>query len=230
MAALTRRVFAYLLLALLVAFAGCSGGGSGGAGGADQGAASSGGQEQVTTAGAGAAPTNGQQADVTANSQAVPQGRQRALIRTGKVALEVDNFTRTRERLIRVVQQSNGFVSDSRERVHQEENQTWRTGRLVVRVPKDNFTGVFEAIKATGTVRTATTSTEDVTKQLVDIEARLRNLRAQRSVAPTLQARERDRGSLGRSETTLGSPEPDRTTRGPAPDAHPAGRSLDHRR
>lgn len=104
----------------------------------------------------------------------------RDLIFTGSVELEVDSYEDADGEVRAIVDNHDGFVSDSARQVHERGNETWTTGELVVRVPSDSFEGAIEEISDAGEVKSVSTDSEDVTDQLVDIEARLENLRAER--------------------------------------------------
>lgn len=169
----TRRLLAVVALALLVAFAGCSGGAGGDA--AKQEATASGAPAEQESA----ATQQDKSADMEFQGQSA-QVRKRALIRTGTVALEVEDYDAARNNLTRATRRMGGFVSDSSEEVHTRENRSWTTGKLVLRVPKENFSALVSRAKRSGEVRKASTGSKDVTDKLVDIEARLNNLKAQR--------------------------------------------------
>ena len=191
------RPWTAFVLVLVVVLAGCGGSGGAGGGGGDGGNASAGvdaGGETavrtaVETAAAGGSGSGGESASAESERTAEAtdsaevlqtQARRRALIRTGRVALTVENVTATQRELSRLVRRSGGFISDSRVRRDEREDRTFVTGRLVLRVPAGNFSAVFARIERLGDVRASNTSTEDVSEQLVDVEARLENLRAQR--------------------------------------------------
>jgi len=185
-----------LLVVLLVALAGCSGGlggasdaggggagGDGGSGGGGEGGDASLGAPATATAAPEARTQSGASGD---GGSAAAQARSRALIRSGEVRLRVDDFDRARDRLVSIANSRGGFVADSAETTHREDNRTWTEGRLVLRVPSDTFTPAFREVKGVGTVERADSSTKDVTDRLVDLEARLNNLKAQRDRLRTL--------------------------------------------
>ena len=168
----TRRWLLAVALASLVVLAGCSGSGG------DAAQQASGGDSSLSK-GAGATE---QAATQTASdgSNANVQASQRALIRTGTVSIRVDDYDDARRNLSRTTRGLGGFVSDSAEEVHTNRNRSWTTGKLVLRVPKANFSTLVSRAKLTGEVQRASTNTRDVTRKLVDVEARLTNLKAQR--------------------------------------------------
>ena len=202
-----RRWWAPLVLALLVVLAGCGGAGNAGGGGED---ASAGGEisSEATAATAGAGDGAGsaggetgsaggeRTAEAIGSEEVLQIERRQALVRTGRVALTVENVSATERELTRVVRDAGGFVSSSRVRRDDREEGTVVTGRLVVRIPAENFSTAFARIERAGEVRASNTSTRDVSEQLVDIEARLENLRAQRERLRGLYAQANDTEAL----------------------------------
>lgn len=176
MARRTRTVVALVLVAL-VALAGCSG-----LGGDDGDAAPSGGGGH----GGGDATADGAPRNDAAggDGEAAGDGRgggsDRALVRTATVRLNVTGYDATRANLTAAAADRGGTVTDSTHRVREVGNETYATGTVTFRVPAGNVSGFLAAVKAGGEVRSAETSTDDVTDRLVDLEARLENKRARR--------------------------------------------------
>ncbi|MFT4964486.1 MAG: hypothetical protein ACI9PP_001768 [Halobacteriales archaeon] len=177
---LDRRHVLPIVLALLLVFAGCQTGGGG-----DQAAPTTGGADGGDAA--DSAPEY--EATQAESNDGGPGGegmaddwplQQRMRIRTGSIALQVDLYSESRENLMQTVGDLGGYVSDSKRQTHDNDNRTWVTGRLVVRVPRENFSTAMARIERVGTVTESSTQTKDVTDQLVDIEAHLENLRAKR--------------------------------------------------
>ncbi|MDS0292689.1 DUF4349 domain-containing protein [Halogeometricum luteum] len=183
-----RRTLVAVALVALVALAGCNGAANSGEGGdmstqmADGGAATA---AEAASGGSGSG-SGGSNADGAAQAQANVQSRQ--LIRTGTVAVEVDSFDASKANLTGAVQGYGGYVSDTSQERHSVGNETYTTGRLVLRVPAEEFDALVEDAKAEGDVQVVQTNTEDVTDRLVDLEARLENLRAQRDQLRDLYA------------------------------------------
>ena len=203
-----RRWWAPLVLALLVVLAGCGGAGNAGGGGGEDASAGGdiGSEATAATAGAGggAGSAGGETgsaggertAEAIGSEEVLQIERRQALVRTGRVALTVENVSTTERELTRVVRDAGGFVSSSRVRRDDREEGTVVTGQLVVRVPAENFSTAFARIERAGEVRASNTSTRDVSEQLVDIEARLENLRAQRERLRGLYAQANDTEAL----------------------------------
>lgn len=187
-----------LVLAGLVVLAGCGGAGGGGDAGvartepverqAADGASGGGGD---AAAGAPTAtPALAEDADTDGASKDF--ARQRSLIRTGRVELEVDDFEGAKTNLTAATESYGGFVSDSQRKLHRVDNETYVTGALELRVPRENFSALLTRVEAEGTVLAADTEVQDVTDQLVDLNARLDNLRAERDQLRTLYRRAND--------------------------------------
>ena len=180
------RSVAVIALAFLVVLAGCGGLGGSAGGGADGGSvnASSGGLNGgsgAESAGATAAASGGGDAGAadaeTGNQQALQANR--AIIKTAHIRLEVESFDTARGNITTATRRLGGYVGASSESTRGE-NGNRTAGQVVLRVPSRNFSTLYDQVQATGTVLSANTNTSDVTEQLVDLEARLENLRAQR--------------------------------------------------
>ncbi|MFB6169516.1 MAG: DUF4349 domain-containing protein [Haloarculaceae archaeon] len=189
----SNRTAAVLGLVVLVALAGCAIGGTGSGSGGDGGRAPS-----VGASGAGGGSDAGgeqKRAEDTGGSSGVGGGAAaglpggRAIVRTGKVELAVDGYDPARRSVVETARAHGGYVASSDESVHRAGNRTWTTGHVTLRVPSENFSAVFGSVKGTGEVRSSTTDTTDVTDKLVDLRARLSNLRAQRDRLRTLYRR-----------------------------------------
>lgn len=200
------RTLATILVALMAVLAGCGGAAQsgGGASGGDGGAASS---DVEFEAEATAAPQSTAMPAEGSGSSADASSTQsidtRALIRTGHVTLEVTDFERTEENLTELVESRGGFVSDTRQRQSRVGDRTYLTGTVVLRVPNERFSETFSDVQDEGEVIESSTSTEDVTEQLVDIEARLNNLRAQRDRLRTLYDQANDTQAILQVERRL---------------------------
>lgn len=177
---MNRRRLTLVVLVALVLLAGCNGAGS--AGGADAGYAEAGGEAETRAAGGGDAGDGG-----SAGEEGDATGR--SIIRTGEVRLRVDDYEAAHTNLTAAAEARGGYVSDSARQVRNRDGEDWTTGRVVLRVPADNFSEAMTAAESEGSVLESRTATEDVTDQVVDLEARLENLRAERDRLRTLYDR-----------------------------------------
>ena len=191
----SKRTLSMVALAAVVVLAGCGGAGSAGGGGDAgaveeyEGAGSDGGAEATAapTEAAVAADTDGAGGAGDGGANQVTDDR--AIIRTGTVVVEVDDFESARATLTTTVRGYGGYVSDSREDRREIDNETWTRGAVVVRVPSEEFDALVDDARALGTVESVETNSRDVTDQLVDVGARLENLRAERDRLRTLYDR-----------------------------------------
>ncbi len=194
------NLVASLVLVGLVVLAGCGGVGGGGDAGLDvtkqveREAAGDGGDGGGGGDAAAGAPTStpALAADGAADGESQDFTRERSLIRTGRLELEVDDFERAQTNLTETTESYGGFVSDSQRELHRIDNETYLTGVIVLRVPSENFSAVLTRAESEGTVLSADTEVQDVTDQLVDLNARLDNLRAERDQLRTLYRRAND--------------------------------------
>jgi hypothetical protein len=190
-----RRRAVTVLLVALVLLAGCGGsaGGADAGGGGDSGLT---GASMAEERAADAAANGGDGGDGGdgggADDGAAAATTSRSIIRTGTVELRVEDYDRSRSNLTALVESQGGYVGESAQQVRGDDDANWTEGRVVLRVPAENFSTTMAAIEREGTVRASRTSTQDVTEQVVDLEARLENLRAERERLRTLYAEAND--------------------------------------
>jgi hypothetical protein len=202
------RVLAVVALLLL---AGCTGmGGSGdaseaqgGGDGAQIADGGDGGSSQPEAADSGA--NTGENENVQAGDVAVD----RAIIRNGRMVVEVANYSMAADAIAARARTSGGYVSDSNRELHRDDSETWYTGYIVVRVPSEEYEPTQSMVREQGTVRSEETTTKDVTDKLVDLEARLTNLRERRDRLRTFYERANSTEELLRIETELSSVQSD---------------------
>lgn len=201
------RVLAVVALLLL---AGCAGlGGSGGADGAQGG----GDGAQMSSGGDGASQPaegdSGASAGDGENIQAGDAAADRAIIRNGRMVVEVANYSTTADAIAARARTSGGYVSDSNRELHRDDGETWYTGYIVVRVPSEEYEPTQSMVAEQGTVRSEETTTKDVTDKLVDLEARLTNLRERRDRLRTFYEQANSTEELLRIEEELSSVQSD---------------------
>ncbi len=91
------------------------------------------------------------------------------------MTVEVKAFASAKEKLLKTVADAGGYVAQAS--AAETPNQPQRAD-LTVRVPADNLQSVLEQIRGLGRVVNEQLSSEEVTAQVVDLDARLRNSRA----------------------------------------------------
>jgi len=118
------------------------------------------------------APDSSAAALPTSRSATGGQATTRRLVYRADVDLVVEHFDPLPEQVETAVREHDGFVSAS--------NVTGspgrpRSGRWTVRVPVDRFSEFLAAVRLLGEVRSINSTSDDVTAEFYDIEARIRN-------------------------------------------------------
>ncbi|MFB6091482.1 MAG: DUF4349 domain-containing protein [Haloquadratum sp.] len=179
----TKRTLSVLALVALVALAGCGGSATGGASGGGATAEYAQATKMAESGAADVASGGGSGGDAsvgdTGGAGAVTI-QNRAVIKTGTVVVEVRDFETARANLTAAVESYGGYVSDVSQERRRIDNETWVRGQLVLRVPREQFDALVADAKALGAVQSVEIDSRDVTGKIVDIEARLKNLRAER--------------------------------------------------
>lgn len=184
----TPRRTALLLAALVTALAvtGCSGSG-------DSGRSDSGGESEARAGLADAAsePADGLAApvadDAAGDAGKVATAQQPAVIATGTVSLEAKDVARARLAVRKVVDAHQGRLGEQETTTGDEGELS--TVRMVLRVPSDHFDAVVAEVERVATPTGTTTSSEDVSAEVVDVAARIRAQRKSVSRIETLLAR-----------------------------------------
>lgn len=92
------------------------------------------------------------------------------IIRTGKLVVEVPSYVDTAGRVEQIVAKHGGFIGDSNV---VELTGGAIVGTVVIRVPAEQFEGLFAALKALGRIVSEHSDAADVTAAYVDLEARI---------------------------------------------------------
>jgi cell division septum initiation protein DivIVA len=197
---MNRQTAVAVVLGVLVVLAGCSG--AGGGGDAGLGAQSERVEEaEPRVSGAGGGDGGGGGGDAPGEAESGggdgavggdSLAAERSIIRTGEVRLRVETVEAAQSNLTALAEARDGYVSDSTRRVHDRGDGEWTTGRIVLRVPQANFSSTMTAVEREGEVVESRIESRDVTEQVVDLEARLANLRAERDRLRTLYANASD--------------------------------------
>lgn len=98
--------------------------------------------------------------------------RQASIISTGTVSLRADDVGDARFEVQKVVDRVGGQVTDSETRT--DDDGAVRTARLVLRVPSAEFTETMDALEKVADLEASSTTSEDVTTQVVDTNVRIR--------------------------------------------------------
>lgn len=99
-----------------------------------------------------------------------------SVIRTGTVSLEADDVEKARFDVRKVVDKYRGTVTEQETTTGDEGEMS--TARLVVRVPSASFEDATRDLEEVATLLSSNTAGEDVSTEVIDVDARIRAQRA----------------------------------------------------
>ncbi|MBX6750455.1 MAG: DUF4349 domain-containing protein, partial [Micromonosporaceae bacterium] len=108
-------------------------------------------------------------ADVGTDAGAPTPVQERALIYTGSVTVQVESVASAADEAIAIVVGLNGIVAGDNRTIEDEKSQA----TLVFRVPADRFASTLDRLARLGTEESRQVQAQDVTEQLVDLDARI---------------------------------------------------------
>ena len=100
----------------------------------------------------------------------------RYMIRNARLTLEIQDIDEAVQELQAETQRMNGYVSSLE--IHSLSDER-RAGNITLRIPEGRFDQALEMIKALGRTRNEQFDIDDVTRQYIDMEARIANLEVQ---------------------------------------------------
>lgn len=148
-------------------------------------------EARVTTE-AGDSPQAQAPDDSQQTTEAVPKSPPQ-LVKTAQLALTVESIDETLEAVSNIAKQQQGDILGLEDNKPQNSYSRPKAS-MQIRVPQANLEPTLDALAQLGTVESRSLSAEDVSNQLVDFQARLRNLRKQESLLLDIMERS---GSVG---------------------------------
>ncbi len=117
-----------------------------------------------------------------------PSAQGSKVIRNGQVALQVSNgrFDTSYSSLIALAGEEGGVVSASNAAT---DSDRIKSGTVTLSVPSDRFQDTIDRLRQMGTVQQLNVSSQDVSQQYVDLQARLANAQAERDAMLALLQR-----------------------------------------
>ena len=115
------------------------------------------------------------EAELSSSNSAIAPNRPQ-LIRTAQMTVVVDSLGETLDRVSELLGQHDGELLSLHESTPIRDGAR-HSASLQIRVPQAQLDATVEALNAIGTVRSQSITAEDVSAQIVDYDARLRNLR-----------------------------------------------------
>ena len=166
----------FAALVLAVTLAGCSA--------SDSAAPSSGGADRGAVPQGEAGFANGEAAEAPGAAPAPPQdasqpqqqvkAEERALIYTGQIYVKVDDVGAKADQAAGIATSLGGTIGGDQRSLNGDQS----SAQIVLRVPSDKFDEALDQLARLGTEESRSKQTEDVTEQVVDLEARLAPQRA----------------------------------------------------
>ncbi|MFW5697420.1 MAG: DUF4349 domain-containing protein [Fimbriimonadaceae bacterium] len=98
------------------------------------------------------------------------------MVHTGSVSVTVDGVKVARETVTQLAEQMGGYVETA---TGNDMDSRYANFSLTLRVPAESYEALIAGVYEIGTVNSESRQVEDVTRQLVDLEARLTTLRAE---------------------------------------------------
>jgi len=99
----------------------------------------------------------------------------RYLIKNASILIETEDARKASDTLVEALEKLGGYVSDLRESV---DRLGRRSIHVQIRVPADKFDATMQQLEPLGKVLNREITTQDVTEEFVDTDARVRNLKA----------------------------------------------------
>jgi Domain of unknown function (DUF4349) len=113
--------------------------------------------------------------DVYYDNDSAAENVERMIVRNGDMSLVVDDVMQTRDDIAALAETSGGYTVSS----HVWESRDELRGRISIRVPDENFDSIFSALRDMAIkVTSETSSSQDVTEEYIDLQARLGNAEA----------------------------------------------------
>lgn len=100
--------------------------------------------------------------------------QERMITYQATISIDTNNYSKSRNFIDKLVQQAQGYLVDSNEQQYQKQNQT---GTFTYRIPQKHFHTFIQKLKQTafdGEIRQLAINGNDVTEEMVDLEARLK--------------------------------------------------------
>lgn len=98
------------------------------------------------------------------------------IVKTGELTVLVQDYAKAGDTVVRMVKSAGGYVTDSSTI---SDSGSVTSGSMTLKVPVGRFEGLMEKLGALGKVKSKGITGEDVTGEVVDLESRLRNMRAE---------------------------------------------------
>ena len=111
-------------------------------------------------------------------STTLPDNAERMIVRTAQLELSVKDPTAAADSISDLAAKLGGFVASANLHTETYDEGTTTYGSITIRTPAKNYDDAIQQLRSIGTVLSYSSQTQDVSKEYVDLSARLRNLQA----------------------------------------------------
>jgi len=198
----TRNMLVVVGVGVALTISGCSASSESGTGSADQRAPAAAAEAPAQGAtGAAAYDANAQPGGAPpGGAPAAPQRIDtRSIIYTGDITVRVEKVDQAATQATTVAETAGGFVGSDKRTINDDRSEV----HLQLRVPAEKFTSTLDALAKLGTEEARSTSTEDVTEAIVDVDARIESQKASVTRTRALLAQARNLGEIVSIEAEL---------------------------
>ncbi len=139
----------------------------------------------------------------------------RKIIKNGNISLKVLNLQSRMNEITKITEQLGGYVESSYvegtvepgtttvAEAEKVKEKTTKFGSITIKIPADRYDNTFQSIITMGTVINQSTNGNDITKQYMDMESRLSNLKIQEKTYKDLLSKAQNVDEILRIETEL---------------------------
>ncbi|HEY9648565.1 MAG TPA: DUF4349 domain-containing protein [Chroococcidiopsis sp.] len=150
---------------------------------------------QGVAAPAGGAPAEGAATDAIATNVASAPAVAPQLVKTAELVITVDSVEQTLVQITAIARQQQGDILNLNDQTPPDDYSR-HTATVQLRIPQLKLDATLDALGNLGTVQRQSLAAEDVSTQLVDLNARLRNLRRTEEMLLDIMKRSGDMGDV----------------------------------
>lgn len=119
----------------------------------------------------------------TVETRMVQMKTSRKIIQRGQLTIEVENFDDVHKNVLDLVESSNGYIQHNEVYYYiqnrEKPEESLKNANMELRIPSNDFSRIFEEIKALGVTVEENTSGEDITENYMDLDNQVENLKIQ---------------------------------------------------
>lgn len=156
------------------------------------------------------APTPSVQPTPQMTAQPLESQNSRELIKSGEISLKVADFEKFYTSVEAVMNKTGGYIESSFSGLtpYYENDRVISSqlaGNIVLRVPSNQFTAIFETVKKMGVLQSSQHNIQDVTTQISDLNAALENLKVRETRLRELMKQGKNVTEIMQVERELGT-------------------------